>query len=84
MFSRKDARSLSKEFKINHKVVPFNQWLNGLNIEREHSDLGDDDTIAKIAIAHLKEFPDYYKYLVKLEAKLKKKWEGKDIDIFLK
>lgn len=39
----------------------------GLEVEKEHDDVthGDKMKIAKIAAAHLKEVPDYYKKLKK-------------------
>jgi hypothetical protein len=86
-----EAEQLSKKFSINHNVVPFDQWVFGLNIELEHgtvnklTDVTHDDLIktAKITMAHLMEFPNYYEELEQMEAKLEKQWENKPFNIFL-
>lgn len=46
------------------------QLKQGIKIEFEHKDIiGDDvEKSAKIAIAHLKEIPDYYTKLKKMES----------------
>jgi hypothetical protein len=50
----------------------FEQLRIGIEIEREHKDITHDNVIkcARIAIAHITEFPNYYKELVKMEKKL--------------
>lgn len=70
------AMQLGKLHKINFDVVPFDEWHAGLNIELEHQNLtnGSFEKTAIIALAHLEEYPDYYKYLIKLEASRKKYW----------
>lgn len=52
---------------------------DGLKVEREHTVTteGDVETMAHIALDHLKEFPTYYPELDKMEEKLKKKAELK-------
>jgi len=42
----------------------------GIAVEREHDDVthGDPELVKKIALAHLRERPDYYALLAKLEA----------------
>lgn len=90
--TKKKAEQLGKDFNINFDIVNFKQWLYGLNVELEHgAKLGDITNItndnliktAKIAIAHLIEFPDYYKRLKKLESQAEKYWVNKDKNIFL-
>jgi hypothetical protein len=46
----------------------------GIEVEKEHKDItkGDLTMTAKIALAHLNEFPDYYEALEEMEEKLKK------------
>jgi len=86
-----EAEQLSRKFSINHKVVPFDQWVFGLNIELEHgtinklTDVTHDDLIktAKITLAHLMEFPNYYEKLEQMEVTLEKQWENKPFNIFL-
>lgn len=56
-----------------------------MNIELEHgsrdakTDVTDDDPLstAKIALAHLTEFPDYYSRLGDLEKDAKEFWKSK-------
>lgn len=77
--SKIQALKLGKKHKINFKTVPFKEWMNGLNVELEHKNIthGSQKTTAKIVIAHLLEYPDYYKYLKKMEDKRDKYWKNK-------
>ena len=60
--------------------------MKGMNVETEHGkrfpDLdvtGDDPVItAKIALAHLREFPDYYARLEVMEREAEAAWESED------
>ena len=85
--SKCQAKDLAKKFKINLEIIPFKSWLYGLNVELEHgSKFGDITNItndnpemtARIVMAHLIEFPDYYKRLKKLESKADEYWEFKE------
>lgn len=51
---------------------------SGLEVEQEHADVtaGDPDVTAKIVAAHLKEIPDYYVRLAKMEADAKAELEA--------
>ena len=68
MFSMKDALDAAKELNINFDKFPPEDFLTGLNIELEHGLINEstnvtyDDLLltAKIALAHLNEFPNYY------------------------
>ena len=65
-----------------HKGIPFEEWKYGLDVETEHGsgDLctdvthGDLLTTARIALAHFKEGPDYYKRLKKMEKDMEDNW----------
>lgn len=83
--TKPQALILGEKFDINFKIVNFDEWHYGLNVELEHSNITRNNlTItAKIAIAHLMEFPDYYKRLKSMENKAEKYWKGKNKDIFL-
>ena len=81
------AKELAQQFKINLNVIPFKLWLYGLNVELEHgtkfgsvTNITNDnpEMTARIVIAHLIEFPDYYKRLKKLESKADEYWEFKE------
>jgi hypothetical protein len=63
----------------------FEDVRDGMNVELEHGtrfpDLdvtGDDPVLtAKIALAHLREFPDYYERLALMEREGEAAWEAK-------
>ncbi len=92
--NKSTALKLAKEFDINLKVVPFDEWLDGLNIELEHGSKvskltnitnNDIKLTSKIVISHLLEDPRYYKYLRAMEQKREKYWEkNKKPNIFNK
>lgn len=77
MFSIQEARQIGETLGIDWTSSPFDveQFLAGLEVELEHgrhdpqTDVTHDDpiTTGKIALAHLKEFPDYYMRLAKME-----------------
>ena len=68
MFSDKEIMMVAKYLNIDFSKFPFEDFKRGINIELEHgkenmnTDVTDDDLIktAKIALAHLNEFPNYY------------------------
>ena len=68
MFSIKDAFKVAEILDIKFDKFPPEDLLRGLNIELEHglinksTNVTNDDLLltAKIALAHLKEFPNYY------------------------
>jgi len=64
-----DAKALGDKLKVNWKKVDLGEFKKGLRVETEHSDVtkGDPIKTAKIALAHLKEAPDYYTKLKKVE-----------------
>lgn len=82
---KKTAKLLAKQYFIDLKKIPIDEWINGLNIEMEHKDIteGDLNKTARIVIAHLLEMPDYYKRLMKMEEEGNKFWKGKDKTIFI-
>ncbi len=74
----KAGKKLGVDFDV---VEPTTLW-RGMIVELEHgrrrgiSNVTNDNLLmtAKIALAHLEEFPDYYDALEAMEKKLKKKW----------
>lgn len=68
MFTLKDAVKAANELGVVFDKFSVKDFLTGLNIELEHglinpmTNVTNDDLImtAKIALAHLNEFPDYY------------------------
>ena len=76
-FTRKEALAVATELGIDFTALKcdLEQFRMGLDVELEHglrspktNVSGDDWNITgKIALAHLKEFPDYYTRLAVLE-----------------
>ena len=76
-FTREEALAVATELGIDFKALKcdLEQFRMGLDVELEHGPRspktnisGDDWNITgKIALAHLKEFPDYYTRLAVLE-----------------
>ena len=68
MFNKNDAIKIADKLGIKFDKFPIDDFVTGLNIELEHgktdpsTNVTDDDLekTAKIALAHLNEFPDYY------------------------
>ena len=68
MFSDKEIMMVANFLNIDFSKFPFEDFKRGINIELEHgkenmnTDVTDNDLIktAKIALAHLNEFPNYY------------------------
>jgi uncharacterized protein DUF5661 len=76
-FSESEAREAGSAIGIDWDTAPFDadQFRRGMEVELEHgrhdpsTNVTDDDplTTAKIALAHLKELPDYYDRLAVME-----------------
>ena len=68
MFNMKDVIYVSKLLGISFDKFTLKEFLDGINVELEHGTINpntnvtNDDLImtAKIALAHLNEFPNYY------------------------
>ncbi len=83
-FTSEQARAAGQRIGIDWSSSPFDveQLRMGMNVEMEHGthDLrtnvtDDDETLtAKIAWAHLNEFPDYYTRLAAMEAEAEEYW----------
>ncbi len=83
--SAEEARNVGSTLKIDWTKVDLEQFRRGLEIELEHGArdpetnvTNDDLTLTgKIAWAHLKEFPDYYTRLDKLEVEADAYWASR-------
>ena len=81
-FGRADAKRIGKLLGIDWSKVDLDEFRMGLSVELEHgkndpeTNVTDDDEIltGKIALAHLREFPDYYTRLEKLEVEAEEYW----------
>lgn len=86
MFTTEDASAAlaAAGIDISNERYGLEAVRAGMNVELEHgtrfSDLdvsGDDPVITvKIALAHLREFPDYYERLEVMEREAEAAWEG--------
>jgi hypothetical protein len=66
--SRDEAARLAGELGVDLGTIDAGEWQRGVAHEREHKDVTNDPRdIARIALAHLKEDPDYYRKLDVLE-----------------
>ena len=83
-FTMDDARMVGDSLGVDWKRVEVDQFRKGLEVELEHgirdpeTNVTGDDVLltAKIAWAHLKEFPDYYDRLEQMEAEAEAYWEA--------
>jgi len=76
-FTAAEAAQIAQALGVDWSTSPFDveQFRAGLNVELEHgrrdmtTNVTDDDPImtGKIALAHLKEIPDYYTRLSRME-----------------
>ncbi len=84
-FTSKEAKRVGKILGIDWSKFDVEQFRMGMDVELEHglqdldTNVTNDDSLmtAKIALAHLNEFPDYYTRLLKLEKEAEKYWEKK-------
>jgi hypothetical protein len=84
-FTAEEARRFGEEIGIDWSSARFDveQFRMGMNVELEHglhdllTNVSDDNpqVTAKIALAHLNEFPDYYTRLERMEEEAQRDWE---------
>ena len=87
-FTADEARAAGEQIGIDWATSPFDaeQLRMGMDVELEHgtrdveTNVTDDDVTvtAKIARAHLNEFPDYYFRLAVMEADAEAYWAAQD------
>jgi len=81
-FSFDKAKQIGDALDIDWNKFGIEQFRMGLEVELEHgvrdpeTNVTNDDPLltGKIALAHLKEFPDYYTRLLKLETEADEFW----------
>ncbi|MEX0641997.1 MAG: DUF5661 family protein [Pirellulales bacterium] len=77
-----EAERIGNTLGIDWATVALEQFRRGLEVEFEHgthdpaTNVTNDDVVltGKIAWAHLKEYPDYYTRLERLEAEAEAYW----------
>jgi hypothetical protein len=85
VFTREDAQRIGNALLVNWVEVRLDEFHAGLAVELEHgahdaqTNVTDDDEMmtGKIALAHLKEYPDYYTRLAQLEKDAEEFWSKK-------
>jgi uncharacterized protein DUF5661 len=85
-FSADEATAIGEQLGIDWSSSPFDveQFRAGMDVELEHglqdpaTNVTDDDavTTGKIALAHLREFADYYTRLERMEAEAEAYWSA--------
>ena len=83
-FSEEEAREVGEKLGVKWDKFSVDQFRRGMNVELEHgkrdadTNVSKDDPLitGKIALAHLKEFPDYYERLEKMEEEADEFWES--------
>jgi hypothetical protein len=82
-FTTEDAKRIGKAIGVDFEKYDLEQFKTGLGVELEHgardgeTNVTNDDEImtGKIAFAHMKEFPDYYERLEKMEKEAEDFWK---------
>jgi hypothetical protein len=69
--STEEAEDLGAQLGLDFSDFSLDEFQQGIKVEREHEDVTGLDplTTAKIALAHLREMPDYYTKLRTIEAR---------------
>ena len=84
-FTADEAKRIGDVLSIDWAKVPLEEFRAGLGVELEHgtrdpqTNVTNDDEFltGKIALAHLKEYPDYYTRLEQLEKDAEEYWASK-------
>jgi hypothetical protein len=81
-----EVRRVGDESGVDWNRFDLEQFRLGMDVEFEHgsrdpqTDVTNDDPIVtgKIALAHMKEFPDYYERLARMEAEAEREWSANE------
>jgi len=81
----KDAKVIGDNLGIDWNEIKLEEFTKGVSVELEHGTKypetnvtnNDKNLTGKIAWAHLKEFPDYFTRLAKLETEARAYWKRK-------
>jgi len=86
-FTSEEAAAVATELGIDFEVLGFDleQFRIGMDVELEHGvrdpetnvSGSDPITTGRIALAHLKEFPDYYSRLADMERQADDYWSSR-------
>lgn len=81
-FTEDEAKQTGEKLGIDWKDFDVDQFRRGMDVELEHgmrdmeTNVTNDDALmtGKITLAHLREFPDYYDRLEKMEEEADEFW----------
>jgi len=81
-----EARRVGDAIGVDWERYDLEQFRAGMDVELEHgshdaqTDVTGNDPIltGKIALAHMKEFPDYYERLERMEAEAERDWAERE------
>lgn len=81
-FTSEEAKAIGEKLGVTFEKFDIEQFRDGMNVELEHGERDPDTNVTnndpvltgKIALAHLKEFPDYYSRLKKMETEADEFW----------
>lgn len=84
--SLEEARRVGDLIGVDWSRFDLELFRAGMDVEFEHgshdpqTDVTHDDPVVtgKIALAHMKEFPDYYERLERMEAEAEREWAAKN------
>lgn len=80
-FTTEEVYQIGRQIGIDFNIVSIEEFRTGLTVELEHGSHDPETNVTnndplltgKIAWAHLKELPDYYTRLTRMEAEAEKK-----------
>lgn len=83
-----EAKLVGDEIGVDWNRFDLEQFRAGMDVEYEHGShdpqtdvTGDDPVVTgKIALAHMKEFPDYYVRLERMEQEAERDWAERQPD----
>ncbi len=83
--TNEEAKRVGDAIGIDWERFDIEQFRAGMDVEFEHGAhdpqtnvTGDDPIVTgKIALAHMKEFPDYYERLARMEREAERDWAEK-------
>jgi Protein of unknown function (DUF5661) len=84
-FTNEEAKAIGEQLGVTWDKFDVDQFRRGMDVELEHglvdpdTNVSDDDALftGRITLAHLKEFPDYYDRLEKMEEEAEHFWREK-------
>jgi len=88
-----ETKKIGNRLKVDFANIDPKTLQYGMNVELEHgyvdsrTNVTNNDLVltAKIALAHIVEFPDYYDRLKEMEEKAEKYWKNrKKVNVFKK